>query len=157
MVLPLLPLVVVSVLAVPLLLLPDPVVPLLAPALGVVVVSVLAPALGAAVLPVVPLAPMLLPLEPAVPLEPAAPVEPLAPLVPLAPVVPPVLPLVLGEVVVSVLEEPEPAVLEPEVPLPEVCATANPPRARAAAAARVVRVFLLVVMSCSLKWKPRRE
>lgn len=155
MVLPLLPLVVVSVLAVPLLLLllPEPVVPLLAPALGVVVVSLLAPALGVlgvVVLPV-PLAPMLLPLEPAVPLEPEVPVEPLAP------VVPPVLPLVLGEVVVSVLEEPEPAVLEPEVPLPEVCATANPPRARAAAAARVVRVFLLVVMSCSLKWKPRRE
>lgn len=152
MVLPLLPLVVVSVLAVPLLLLPDPVVPL-APALGVVVVSVLAPALGVlgvVVLPV-PLAPMLLPLEP------AAPLEPLDPAVPLAPVVPPALPLVLGEAVLSVLEEPEPAVLEPEVPLPEVCATANPPRARAAAAARVVRVFLLVVMSCSLKWKPRRE
>jgi hypothetical protein len=33
---------------------------------------------------------------------------------------------------------------------PPVCAMAMPPTARAAAAARVVRVFLVVLMSCSL-------
>lgn len=121
----LLPLVEVSVLAVPVVLLLEPDVPdepVVAPALGVVVL------LDA---PVVP---------------------PLAPLVP----------LVLGDVVVSVaagaavLPDEVVPLVEPAVPLPDVCATDKPPKASAAAAARVVRVFLVVIMSYSLKWKPRR-
>ncbi len=132
-----LPLVVVSVLAVPLpvVLLPLPVMPLPDAVLP---------------LPVVPLPDAVLP-EPIVPeLEPLAlgvvvdePVLP-EPMVPLEPAAP----LVLGDVA----DEPEPDVPEPLVPLlePELCANDSPPMASAAAAARVVRVFLVVIMSYSL-------
>jgi hypothetical protein len=48
-------------------------------------------------------------------------------------------------------------VVPPLVPeLPDVCASAMPPAAKAAAAARVVRVFLVVIMSLLLECKPRR-
>jgi hypothetical protein len=40
-----------------------------------------------------------------------------------------------------------PAAPEPEPAPPELCAIDNPPTARAAAAARAVRVFLVVIMS----------
>ncbi len=114
----------------------------------------------------VPLAPMLL--VPDVPV-PAA-VEPLV-----LPVALGVLD-VLGELdvlgVLGVLVELEPRLLPlplvpapvapvvPEVPAPlveppEVWATANPPMARAAAAASVVRVFLVVVISNSLNGTPK--
>ena len=48
------------------------------------------------------------------------------------------------------------AVPEPEVapPLPDVWAMDSPPTARAAAAARVVRVFLVVVIANSLNGNP---
>jgi hypothetical protein len=77
----------------------------------------------------------------------------------------------LGVLGVCVVEEPvaapaagvevlpeadEPAVPEPEVepPLPDVWAMDSPPTARAAAAARVVRVFLVVVIANSLNGNP---
>lgn len=130
-----LPLVVVSVPAAPIPVVPVPAVP----DAPLVVVSVLAAPLLVVPLPVVPLPLAVLP----------------APVVPLAPglcVV--LLPLVEGDVVVSVEDEvPEPAV--PDVPLPdEVCAIDTPPRASAAAAASAVRVFLLVVMYYSLSGNP---
>ena len=50
--------------------------------------------------------------------------------------------------VVEALVPPAPPALAPPV-----CATATPPTARAAAAARVVSAFLVVVMSCSLNWQ----
>jgi hypothetical protein len=115
------------------------------------------------VLPVVPLAPMLLVPLPVVP-EPLA-EEPVVP-EPLEPVVEPRLlplpdvPLPVAPVVPVVLPEPvvpepvAPVVPEPLVELPEVWATANPPMARAAAAASVVRVFLVVDMSNSLNGNP---
>lgn len=148
------PLVVVSVPLAPMVVLLLPVVPLLP--------AVVLP------LPVVPLPEAVLPL-PVVPLPEA--VLPL-PVVPLPVVVLPelapaegvVLLLELGDVVVSldegvepVVDELEPAVPEPEVPLPEVCAIAKPPNAKAAAAARVVRVFLVVVISNSLSGNPEGE
>lgn len=43
---------------------------------------------------------------------------------------------------------------DPAVPLPVVCAIDSPPMARAAAAARVVRVFLVTVISNSLNGNP---
>lgn len=107
------------------------------------------------VLPVVavPLAPMLdVPVEP----EPVAPVEP----VPLAPMLD--VPLFAEDEVAPVVELLSPAcalvasgALEALVPPPPLdeppdCAKAMPPTARAAAAASVVRVFLVFVMSCSL-------
>jgi hypothetical protein len=63
----------------------------------------------------------------------------------------------LASVLLYVLE----ALVPPESPLeplvPPVCAIAMPPTARAAAAARVVSVFFVVVMSCSLnETNPRR-
>jgi hypothetical protein len=55
----------------------------------------------------------------------------------------------LASVLLLVLDALVPPV--PDVPeLPPVCAMAMPPTARAAAVARVVSVFLVVVMSCSL-------
>lgn len=102
-----------------------PLVVLLEPAEGVLV---LAPAAVLGVL--LPLVPAAVPgevvLEPAVPL---VPVDAPAPVVPLA-------------------DEPEPAV---PVPLPELWATAMPPIASAAAAAKAVRVFFVVVMCSSLR------
>lgn len=45
----------------------------------------------------------------------------------------------------------------PEPPLPDVWAMDSPPTARAAAAARVVRVFLVVVIANSLNGNPEGE
>jgi hypothetical protein len=128
-VLPLLPLVLVSVLAVPL-----PVVPLPDAVLPEPVV------LPDAVLPE-PVVPELEPLALGVVVEEPA----LEPVLPEPVVLEPAAPPVLGVVADDPLEVPEPA-----VPLPEVWAIESPPIARAAAAARVVRVFLVVVMSYSL-------
>jgi hypothetical protein len=121
---PLAPLALVSVLG----LLPEPVVVLPLP---------LVPLLPAAVLPelVLPAEPVL---GPPVLAAPAPPVpEPVAPD-----------PLVPGDA-----DEPEPVVPEPLL-LPDVCASDSPPMAKAAAAARVVRVFLVVIMSYSLSGNP---
>lgn len=132
---------VVPPLVLPLAVLPLPVVPLLAVPLPLVP------------LPVVPLPVVVLPPDAVLP-EPVEPVlAPAAGLLVLPePVVPELAPLpVLGEVA----DEPEPEVPEPLVPLPdEVWATDSPPMARAAAAARVVRVFLVVIMSYSLIGNP---
>jgi hypothetical protein len=67
--------------------------------------------------------------------------------------------VVLG-VGVAVLGEPvaapaAPPVVPPVVP-PEVWATDSPPNTRAAAAARLVKVFLVVVIAISFEWKPQR-
>jgi hypothetical protein len=51
-------------------------------------------------------------------------------------------------------EADDPAVPEPVVLLPDVWAIDSPPMAKAAAAARVVRVFLVVVISNSLNGNP---
>jgi hypothetical protein len=116
---------------------------------GLVLVSVLAPM---AELPLVLVSPLVL--LPGVPLAPIVALP-----VPLEPVVAPV-PVVLlslepaAELPLPVVELPVPvlapvAALEsvvPEVPEPLVWARAKPPMARAAAAARVVRVFLVVDM-----------
>jgi hypothetical protein len=93
---------------------------------------VLGDALGLAVLlpllvPLLPLGLVMPPLEPPVPLEPDAPDEPDAP-------------------------EPAP---DPEPPAPpEPWAIDRPPIARAAAAAKAVRVFLVVIMTYSLSGNP---
>jgi len=108
---------------------------------------------------------------------------PLAPiaLLPVLPVAPAVLPLVLvlvsalgaalgavlgvvlGAALGMVVDEPADPVAgpaagavvpEPLVPLPDVWAMDSPPMARAAAAARVVRVFLVVVIANSLNGNP---
>lgn len=57
------------------------------------------------------------------------------------------------------LPEGEAALPEPEAepPLPDVWAMDSPPTARAAAAARVVRVFLVVVIANSLNGNPEGE
>jgi hypothetical protein len=93
----------------------------------------------AALLPVAPLEPEDGPVPPAPMLVPL----PVA-LLPVPAVEPPVLPPALGvEALLSVVPE------EPEVPDPlvlPVWARAKPPRARATAAAKVVRVFLVVDM-----------
>jgi hypothetical protein len=64
--------------------------------------------------------------------------------------------LVLGLVLVLGLElVPDAPVLPPDEPvLPDVWASDSPPTASAAAAARAVRVFLVVIMSCSLSGNP---
>jgi hypothetical protein len=121
-----------------------------------------------ALLPLLPVSVLLavLPVVPAVP-----PDEPealgLLSVVLLEPdVVPPLLGLVLllplveglapGLVLVLGLELlPAAPVLPPDEPvLPEVWASDKPPTASAAAAARVVRVFLVVIMYCSLSGNP---
>jgi hypothetical protein len=102
----------------------------------------------------VPLAPIVLPLEPVSPLAPIVlllePLLPLAPIVLLLEPVLPVAPLALPEPLLAVslglvvaLVEPEPVVPEE----PEVCATAMPPSAIAAAAASAVSVCLVVIIS----------
>lgn len=69
--------------------------------------------------------------------------------VPLVPVVgPPLAP------VAALLPVPEPPVPEEE---PEDCARATPPMARAAAAAKVVRVFFVLIMSNSLIADPQGD
>jgi hypothetical protein len=90
---------------------------------------------------------------PAVPLEPAAAPVPVAVELPALPVVP------LGLALLSVLLPVAPLVApvpDPEVPpeLPDVWAMAIPPMARPAAAARAVRVFLVVIMRNSLNGNP---
>jgi hypothetical protein len=94
-------------------------------------------------------------------LPPVEPLEPeVLPPVPLAPMVLLLLPLEPGDVVLFsalpapvVPELPEPVVPalvpapEPDAPDPELCAIETPPMARAATAARAVRVFLVVIMS----------
>jgi hypothetical protein len=89
----------------------------------------------------VPLAPIVLPLEPVSPLAPIVLLlEPVLPVAPLA-LPEPLLAVSLGLVVALV--EPEPVVPEE----PEVCATAMPPSAIAAAAASAVSVCLVVIIS----------
>jgi hypothetical protein len=61
---------------------------------------------------------------------------------------------VLGEPVAAPAPPPGDAG-EPGVPL--VWAIDSPPNTRVAAAARVVRVFLVLVITISLEWNPRRE
>jgi hypothetical protein len=116
------------------------------------------PLVSPAVLPVVPLVLGLVVLELGLGLVVAAPLDELG------------VPLVLEPVVLPVPEAPvcEPPVLPglapvalepllvPEEPdAPPVCAIATPPMARAAAAARVVRVFLVVLMLNSLMQTPK--
>jgi hypothetical protein len=119
-------------------------------------------------LPDVPELAVLPPVEPLEPDPEVLPV-PLAPMVllppvlllpvPLAPMVLLLLPLEPGDVVLFsalpapvVPEVPEPVVPalvpapEPEAPDPELCAIETPPIAKAATAARAVRVFLVVIM-----------
>ncbi len=124
--------------------------------------------LPVAPLPVVPLLAVPLPDVLPVPLAvlPDEVPEPVVPelepeVVVLGEVVPALPPLVLGPVdepAGPVLPVPAvaPVALLPD-PLPALWAIAYPPNANAAAAARVVRVFLLVVMCCSLNGKPRRD
>jgi len=112
----------------------------------------------------VPLAPIVLPLESVLPLAPIVlvleSVLPLAPVVLLLEPVLPLAPIVLLEPLLAVslglvpeLVEAESAV--PEEPGdPEVCATAMPPSARAAAAASAVSVCLVVIICYSLNENP---
>ena len=104
----------------------------------------------------VPLAPMVLPLEPVLPvvlLEPVLPVVPIVLLEPVLPVAPVVLlePGLAGSFALGV----ELGAAEPAEPAePDVCATAMPPNAMAAAAARAVSVCLVVIISYSLNGYP---
>lgn len=111
--------------------------------LGVVVVSAVPEAPMVAELPVLPAA--VLPVLPAVP----AAVLGVAGLLPEAPIVLLLPGVALGLLVEGsevALGEPAPVAAPPGVPLPvalpAVCATAKPPKASAATAASVVRVFL---------------
>lgn len=108
-------------------------------------------------LPVVPLEPAaVLPLPVALPVVLLSVVAPVLGKVLLLPD-PPVVPVAAPAAGVEVLPEADDPVPEPAVPLPEVWAMDSPPMANAAAAARVVRVFLVVIIYNSLEWKPRRE